>query len=139
MPREWCLEFKQPCWDVVISYITVSFTYMRNCPLQPFIQDYGLASHTTHIVCVNFIREWRHLELNVDSEWQFFEKLFHVNFIYSEFFARNLLRGIYLRNLFFYISFRCLTWGTNLGFTSNKPTHYLLDYGDFNSLICCIC
>ena len=26
----------------------------------------------------------------------------------------------------------CLTWGLNCGFTSNKPTHYQLDFGDFN-------
>ena len=29
-----------------------------------------LVSHTTHVVCVNFIREWRDLQFNVDSEWQ---------------------------------------------------------------------
>ena len=26
----------------------------------------------------------------------------------------------------------CLTWDTNPGFTSNKPTHYLLEHGDFH-------
>ena len=26
----------------------------QNCPLQLFGQDYGLASHTTHAVCLNF-------------------------------------------------------------------------------------
>ena len=51
----------------------------------PFSQDYGLASHTTHVVSVNFIREWRDLQFNVDSERQIFEKLFHGRFIYSEF------------------------------------------------------
>ena len=29
-------------------------TYTHNWPLQPFSQDYTLASHTTHVVCVNF-------------------------------------------------------------------------------------
>ena len=46
--------------------------YIYNCPLQPFSQDYGRASHTTHVVCVNFIREWRDLQFNVDSERQIF-------------------------------------------------------------------
>ena len=32
----------------------------------------------------------------------------------------------YLLYLFWY-----LAWGSNPGFTSNKPTHYLLDCGDF--------
>ena len=30
--------------------------------------DYGLASHTTYVVCVNFVHEWRDLQFNVDSE-----------------------------------------------------------------------
>ena len=37
----------------------MSKTYIHNWSLKPFSQDYDLASHTTHIVCVNFIHEWR--------------------------------------------------------------------------------
>ena len=55
-------------------------TYIHNCPLQPFSQDYGLPSHTTHIVCVNFMREWRDLHFNFDSEQQILR-----NFFISEF------------------------------------------------------
>ena len=29
--------------------------------------------------------------------------------------------------------FWCLAWGSNPGFTSNKTTYYLLDYGDFTT------
>ena len=36
-------------------------TYIHNWTLQPFTQDYGLVSHTAHVVQVNFIREWRNL------------------------------------------------------------------------------
>ena len=36
------------------------------------------------------------------------------------------------RNIFFHISFWCLTWYTNPGFTSYKPIRYLLDCGDFH-------
>ena len=62
------------------------YTYIHNWPLQPFSQDYGLASHTTHVVCVNFIRQRRDLQFNVDSERQFFEKLFSWQFyLLSEF------------------------------------------------------
>ena len=50
----------------------LSHTYTHNWPLQPFSQDYGLASHTTHVVCVNFIRGRRDLQFNVDSERQIF-------------------------------------------------------------------
>ena len=41
------------------------------------------------------------------------------------FFARNLQRGNRRRNIF-----ACLTWDTNTGFKSDKPTQYLIDYGD---------
>ena len=34
-------------------------------------------SHTTHVLSLNLIREWRSPQSNVDSERQIFEKLFH--------------------------------------------------------------
>ena len=46
-------------------------------------------------------------------------------------FARNLLRWNRRGNIFFHISFWCLTCDMKSGFTSNKPIHYLLDHGDF--------
>ena len=51
--------------------------------LHLFSQNYGLASHTTYIVCVHFIRELRDLQFNVDSERQIFQKSFNDMFIYS--------------------------------------------------------
>ena len=45
-------------------------------------------------------------------------------------FVRNLLRGNHRKNTFC-ILFWCLAWGSNPGFAFNKPTHYLLDHGDF--------
>ena len=57
--------------------------------LKPFSQDYGLAFYTTHVVCVNFIRELRNLQFNVNPERQIFEKLFNGRFIYSHSFWRN--------------------------------------------------
>ena len=80
------------------------YTYIHNWPLQPFSQDYGLASHTTHVVCVNFICEWRDLQFNVYAERQIFEKLFHGMLFTLKVFARNLLRGSRRSNIF-YISF----------------------------------
>ena len=41
--------------------IAAVITYIHNWPLQAFSQDYGLACHTTYVVCVNFIRKWRDL------------------------------------------------------------------------------
>ena len=62
-------------------------------------------------MCVNFIQKWRELWFKVDSERKIFEKLFMAILFTVRVFARNLLRGNHL--------------------TSNKPTHYLLDHGDF--------
>ena len=60
-----------------------------------------------------------------------FEKLFTTILFTLRVFARNLLRGNRRRNTF-RISSWCLAWDSNPGFSSNKPTHYLLDHGDFN-------
>ena len=64
---------------------------------------------------------------------RFFEKLFMAIFIYIQSFCQFLLRGNRRRNTFC-ILFLCLTWGSNLSFSSNKPTHYLLDHGDLGDL-----
>ena len=61
---------------------------------------------------------------------KFFEKLFTAILFTLRVFTRNLLRGNRWRNTF-RISFWCLAWDLNPGFSSNKPTHYLLDHGDF--------
>ena len=50
-------------------------------------------------------------------------------------FDRNLLKGNRRWN-YFLILFWCLTWGSNPGFSSNRPTHYLLDHGDFKVSLC---
>ena len=64
------------------------------------------------------------------SEWQiFFEKLFMAILFTLRVFARNLLKGNRRRNTFC-IYFLCLARGSNPDITSNKRTHYSLDYGD---------
>ena len=51
--------------------------------LQPFSQNYALASHTIYVVCVNFMHEWRNLKFEVDFKRQSFGQNFQCNFIYS--------------------------------------------------------
>ena len=80
-------------------------TYIHNWPLEPFSQDYGLSSHTTHVVCVNFIHESRDLQFNVDSERQIFEKLFHGRFIYSQSFCQKSADRKSPKKYFFHILF----------------------------------
>ena len=67
---------------------------------------------------------------------RFFEKLFTPILFTLRVFARNLLRGNRRRNTF-RISFWCLAWDSNSALSSNKPTHYLLDHGDFAEFIDC--
>ena len=63
-------------------YSMLLFYIIYNWPLQPFSQDYSLASHATHAVWVNFIRVWLDLQINFDSDGEIFEKLFHGRFIF---------------------------------------------------------
>ena len=107
----------------------ISHTYIHNWVLQPFSQDYDLASYITHVVRINFIREWLDVQFNVDSERQiFFKKICHFRFpLVSEFLPEICWEEI---AYFFHVSFWWLSWYAKL-FMSNKPSHYLLDYGNF--------
>ena len=58
-------------------------------------------------------------KFKVDSELQIFWEIFH-----------GSVERKSPKKYFLYFVWR-LAWGSNLGFTSNKPTNYLLDYGDF--------
>ena len=77
------LRNKCACLNTVLQ--SHNTTHTHNWPLQHFSQDYGLVSHTTHIVGVNFIYEWLQLQFNVDFEWlnEIFGKAFHGYFIFS--------------------------------------------------------
>ena len=120
-PSQW----KMFVINIGVRLIIASVTYIHNWPLQPFSQDYGLASHTTHVVCVNFMREWRDLQFNVDSNDRFLRNFFMVILFTLRVSARNLLRGSRRRNIFSY-----LMWGLNPCPISHKPTHFLPDYDD---------
>ena len=61
-----------------------------------------------------------------DSFWE----TFHGNFIYYKSFCQKSAERNRRKNTS-RIWFWCLTWGSNPGSSSNKPTHYLLDHGDF--------
>ena len=60
-----------------------------------------LVSHTTYVVCVNFIHKWRDLQFKVDSEWQIFWETFHGNFyLLSEFLPKICWEEIAVEILF---------------------------------------
>ena len=57
----------------------------------PLSQHYDLASHTAHVVSINFLQKWRDLQSNVDSEWQIFEKLLYGRYICSQSFCQKFV------------------------------------------------
>ena len=114
-----------------VTAILFHVTYIHNWPLQPFSQDYGLASHTTQVVCVNFRREWRDLQLKVDSERQIFWETFSWQvYLLSEFLPEICWEEV-AEEIFFVVCFDDWPGIRSLAFASNKPTHYILDHGDF--------
>ena len=46
----------------------------------PSVRIIDLVSHTTYVVCVNFIHKWRDQQFNVDSERQIFLRNFSWQF-----------------------------------------------------------
>ena len=55
----------------------------------PSVRIIDLVSHTTNVVCANFIHKWWDLQFTVDSERQIFWETFHGNFIYSQSFCQK--------------------------------------------------
>ena len=70
-----------------------------------------LVSHTTYVMCINFIHKWRDLQFTVDSERQIFWETLHGNFLFTlRVFARNLLRGNRRRNTFCILYYMNVPW-----------------------------
>ena len=89
--------------EILFNFFVFLHTYIRNWSLQPFSQDSDLASHTIYVVCVNFIHEWRDLQLKVDPELQIFEKLFMAILFTLRVFARNMPRSRLRRNIYIFL------------------------------------
>ena len=111
-------------WLSIITSINHRYIIGHN---NPSVRIMDLVSQTTYVVYVGS------LHFNVDSEQQIYLKNFSWQIhLVSEFLPEICWEEI-ADEIFFHISFWCLTWDTNLGFTSNKPIHYLLDHGDLEN------
>ena len=95
------------------SEVKYNYIHIHNWSFNTLAWFIDLVSHTTNVVCVHLMHKW--------SFWE----TFHGNLFTLRVFAGNLLRGN-LRSNTFCILFWCLTWSSNPGFRSTKPTHYLL-------------
>ena len=80
-------------------------TYIHNWSLQPFSQDFGLASHNTHVVCINFIREWWDYSSTSILNDRLFENFFIAILFTLRVFAKSLLRGKSPQKYFSYFIF----------------------------------
>ena len=99
----------------------------------PSVRIIDLVSHTTYVMCVNFLCiSGGTYSFKVDSERKIFWEIFHGNFIYSQSFCQKYAGWKSPKK---YFSYFLLMSGSNSDFSSNKPTHYLLDHGDFKQLI----
>ena len=63
---------------------------------------------------------------------RFFEKLFIAIFHFLSEFLPEICWEKIAQEILFVFLFWCLACDSNPGFTSNKPTHYLLEYGEKN-------
>ena len=55
----------------------------------PSVRIIDLVSHTTYVVCVNFIYKWRDLQFKVDFERQIFLRNFSWQFLFTQSFCQK--------------------------------------------------
>ena len=114
-------KWQSKLWVLLNTYIVSHY--------KPSVRVIELVSHTTYVVFFLILYvKWRDLQFKVDSERQIFWETFHCNFyLLSEFLPVICWEEI-VAEIFFVFCFD--VWGSNPGFSSNKPTHYPLDHGD---------
>ena len=88
----------------------------------PSVRIIDLASHTTYVVCVNFIHKWRALQFNVDSQRQIFWETFHGNFIYSQ----SLCWEDIAEEILFVFCFDVWPGARTLSLRRLRGTHFIL-------------
>ena len=130
---EWQIFWETVPWQYLFTPRVFLNTYIHNWSLHnPSVRILDLVSHTTYVVCINFIHKWRDLQIKVNFERQIFWASFHGNiYLLLRVFARNLLREEIAEEMLFVFCFWYLAWVSNPSLTSNKPTVYILDYGVF--------
>ena len=116
-------------------------TYIESQPYTYIIGQYNpsvritdLVSHTTYIVCVNFIHKLRDLQFKVDPERQILLETFHDSFnLLSEFLPAICWEEL-AEEILFVFWFDVWLGARTLAFRliSQHTYYYLLDHGDFD-------
>ena len=79
-----CLLLLHICYLPHKYFCHVLYTYIIG-HYNPSVRFIDLVSHTTYVVCVNFIHKWQNLQFKVDSERKIFWETFHGSLlIYSQ-------------------------------------------------------
>ena len=73
-----CIDWLVEC-NLHVEVFPVIHTYIIG-HYNPSVRIIDRVSHTTYVVCVNFIHKWRQLQFKGDSERQIFRETFHGNF-----------------------------------------------------------
>ena len=120
-----------------IPYIMASYKSFTHTYIHTFIGHYNTSVRITawlftplmSCVLILYISGGTYSLKSTPND-RLFGETFHGNFIYSASFCQKSAERKLPKKYFsfFHISFWCLTWDMKTGFTSNKPTLYLLDY-----------
>ena len=86
----------------LIKKLNITYIYTIG-HYNPSVRIIDLVSHTTYVVCVNFIHELRDLQFKIDSEEQISEKLFIAILFYLRIFVKNLSQQIAAAQKYFFI------------------------------------
>ena len=112
------------------QHTTFIHAYIHNSSQQAFSQDDNQLLTPFMLCALTLYRSCGTYSINSSPNDGFLRSFFMAILLALKVFIRNLLRGSCQRRNIFILSFLCLTWDLNSGLTSNKPIHYLLDYGD---------
>ena len=104
-PSELFILLVTLCFIICQLFSHGNNTYIiHNWPLQSFSHDYGLASHTTHVVCVNLYVSGGIYSLTSTPNNRLLRNFFMAVLFTLRVCARNLLRGNRRRNIFSYFT-----------------------------------
>ena len=126
---------KANCWTfhiyVVIYHIAVKFVYIHTYIIGHYNSSVRIIDLMLCVLILYISGGPYSLKSTLNDRflrnfsWQFYYR--------SEFLPEICWEEENRRRNTFRILFWCLAWDSNPAFLSNKPTHYLLDHGDFKS------
>ena len=135
--RHWQLIYVQPSyiirWAIRNSDLTIQTRLIHNAFFGNHLVRCLEIVEITSLVPRYIGTKDKTYSLTSTPKDRFLKNFFIANLFTLRVFASNLLRGSRRPRNTFCILFWYLAWGSNHGFTCNKPTHYKLGYGEFKN------